>query len=103
MFVSICQQSRTATQSGRAASGSWILEFLESSGKTLDPLMGWTGSSDTQIQVKLKFDSKEDAISFAEKKGYEYYIIETKERKSVIRKNGYGENFATQRRSSWTH
>ena len=50
-----------------------------------------------------KISSKEDAISYCEKKGYTYNILETKKRKKNIRKNGYGDNFLPSRKFSWTH
>jgi len=65
--------------------------------------MGWTSSSDTQSQVKLRFDSKEAALDYAEGKGITAVVTEPKKRKPVIRKGGYGDNFATNRRSVWTH
>ena len=90
-------------QSGAANSQYWILEFDQGESKKIDPLMGWTGSDSTQSQVKLSFENKEDAISYAENHGLTYTVIENQLRKPIIRKNGYGENFATNRKTSWTH
>jgi NADH dehydrogenase len=71
--------------------------------RSVDPLMGWTSSSDTQAQVKLTFDSKEAALDYAEAKGIDVTVQEPKPRKLNIRQGGYGENFATNRRGAWTH
>jgi NADH dehydrogenase len=65
--------------------------------------MGWTGSDSTQSQVKLTFVTKDEAAAYAEKHGIIYTLIESQRRKQIIRKNGYGENFATNRKTSWTH
>ena len=103
MFARIFKTGQTATQSGTARSENWVLEFDSSESKKIDPLMGWTGSNNTQSQVKLMFKNKEDASAYAEKQGLIYTVIESQRRKPILRKNGYGENFATNRKTSWTH
>jgi len=103
MRARIYQPARTAMSSGQAKTKSWVLEFVNDTGRDVDPLMGWTSSSDTQSQVKLSFDSKEAALDYAEGKGITAVVAEPKKRKPVIRKGGYGDNFATNRRSVWTH
>ena len=103
MRARIYQPARTAMSSGQAKTKSWVLEFVNDTGRDVDPLMGWTSSSDTQSQVKLRFDSKEAALYYAEGKGITAVVTEPKKRKPVIRKGGYGDNFATNRRSVWTH
>ena len=65
--------------------------------------MGWTSSSDTQSQVRLRFDSKEAALDYAREHGLDAIVQEPKRRKPNIRPRGYGENFATDRRGAWTH
>lgn len=69
MTAIIYQQPKSAMQSGKAKVDDWILEFAPSGARKADPLMGWTGSGDTQVQVKLKFDSKESAKAYADKQG----------------------------------
>ncbi len=103
MLVRIFKPSKSAMQSGPAKSDVWCLEFDTEDTKKLEPLMGWTGSSDTQRQVRLTFQNKEDAINYAEKNGLPYTLTENMLRKPIIRKSGYGENFATNRKISWTH
>ena len=90
-------------QSGTACSRHWLLEFPRSEPRRLDPLMGWTSSSDTQAQVRISFESKEAAIAYAEAHGIDYTMQQPAERKPVIRKRGYAENFAYERRDGWTH
>lgn len=103
MRARIYQPAKTAMQSGTAKTKQWVLEFAADSARDVDPLMGWTGSSDTQTQVRLRFDSKEAALAYAEAKGIEADVQEPHKRKANIRKGGYGENFVPTRRSAWTH
>lgn len=103
MQARIYQPARNAMQSGMGKTKVWVLEFAPASSREIDPLMGWTSSSDTQAQVKLKFDSKEAALEYAQDNGIEAQIFEPHTRKANIRIGGYGENFATNRRVPWTH
>lgn len=103
MPARIYRPARNAMQSGTAKTKTWVLEFAPSSAREVDPLMGWTSSSDTQSQVKLRFASKEAALAYAAEHGIEAEVTEPKTRKPNIRAGGYGENFATSRRGPWTH
>ncbi len=89
--------------SGQAKTKGWVLEHAPDSAREIDPLMGWTSSDDTQSQVKLRFDTKEAALDYAREKGIEVTVTEPKKRKVNIRPGGYGDNFATNRRTVWTH
>jgi predicted DNA-binding transcriptional regulator YafY len=103
MQARIYRPARNAMTSGMAKTRKWVLEFAPASAREVDPLMGWTSSTDTQAQVKLRFDSKEAAVEYAEDHGIDAVVVEPKVRKANIRAGGYGENFATSRRSPWTH
>ena len=103
MRARIYQPARTAMQSGSAKAKGWVLEFAPASSREVDPLMGWTSSSDTQAQVRLVFDSQAAAEAYATEKGIDYDVVQPKPRKAVIRPGGYGDNFATSRRGAWTH
>lgn len=103
MRARIYKPAKTAMSSGTAKTKSWILEFAPASSREVDPLMGWTSSSDTQSQVKMKFATKEAALEYAAENGIEAIVTEPKTRKPNIRMGGYGENFATNRRAPWTH
>ncbi len=103
MRARIYKPAKTAMQSGTAKTKAWVLEFAPASAREVDPLMGWTSSDDTQAQVKLRFDSKEAALDYAEENGIEAIVQEPKTRKANIRPGGYGDNFATNRRGVWTH
>ncbi|MDG1530941.1 MAG: ETC complex I subunit [Paracoccaceae bacterium] len=103
MFARIYQPARNAMQSGNAKTNGWVLEFDASESQQVDPLMGWTGSSDTQSQVHLRFDTKEAAQAYAEENGIMAQVTEPQKRKANVRAAGYAENFATNRRGVWTH
>lgn len=103
MRARIYQPARSAMQSGMAKTRQWVLEFDQGEARALDPLMGWTGSSDTQSQVRLRFETRAEAESYAAAKGLAYDVMEPKPRQQNIRPRGYGENFATDRRAPWTH
>lgn len=103
MQARIYQPARSAMQSGTANSNKWVLEFAPSSARKIDPLMGWTGSSDTQSQVKMTFDSKEAAIAYSKAQGLMVQVSSPNRRRAVKRPRGYGENFAFDRREAWTH
>ena len=103
MRARIYQPARTAMSSGQAKTKHWVLDYAPSAPREVDPLMGWTSSGDTQSQVKLTFDTKEDAIAYAKDNGIDAVVQEPKKRAMNVRAGGYGENFATNRRAVWTH
>lgn len=89
--------------SGTAKTRSWVLEYVNDTSREVDPLMGWTSSSDTQAQVRMRFATKEAALEYARDHGIDAVVTEPKTRKPNVRAGGYGENFATNRRGAWTH
>ena len=103
MRARIYQPARNAMQSGMGKTKTWILEFAPAERREVDPLMGWTGSGDTNTQVKLRFDSREAAEAYARAHGIDAVVLQPHKRKANIRQGGYGENFATNRRQVWTH
>lgn len=103
MRARIYQPAKTAMSSGTAKTKHWVLEYAPSEARSVDPLMGWTSSSDTQSQVRMRFDTKEAALDFAKSRGIDAQVSEPNKRKPNVRARGYAENFATDRRSAWTH
>ena len=103
MRARIYRPARNAMTSGMAKTRKWVLDYAPASTREVDPLMGWTSSSDTQSQVRLRFDTKEAALEYAQDHGIDAEVVEPKARKANIRPGGYGENFATNRRTPWTH
>ena len=100
MTARIYQPARSAMQSGEAKD-SWLLEYEPEKPREIEPLMGWTSSSDMRSQVKLKFDSKEEAIAYAERDGIAYRVEEPKRVETKIL--SYSDNFAPNRVVPWSH
>jgi hypothetical protein len=71
----IVQEQRKTTQSGKAQAGSWTLEFEREQAQRPDPLTGWNGSGDTRTQVRLRFDTKEEALAYAQRKGLTVHLV----------------------------
>ena len=87
----IYRPSKTAMQSGTAATRKWILEYEQATKREPDPLMGWSSARDTLNQVRLRFDTLEEAIAFADKKRLDYTIIEPHAR--TPKAKAYADNF----------
>ena len=101
MTARIYKPARTAMQSGQAKTKEWALDYEPEQPRTVEPLMGWTSSGDMRQQVRLSFDTKEEAAAFCEREGIPYQVIEPKER--VTRQMAYADNFAFRRGEPWTH
>jgi hypothetical protein len=102
MLARIFRPAKTAMQSGRAKATTWVLEFEPKDARRADPLMGWTQTADTESsQVRLTFDSKEDAVRYAEAHGIAFQLVDPKPAKRIIK--AYADNFAFGRRFPWTH
>ena len=97
----IFRQEKPATQSGLARVGDWVLDFEPSEQRRSDPLMGWTGSGDTQAQVRLRFDSKDEALAYADAAGLAYEVELPQDRK--VKPKAYADNFKFGRSENWTH
>jgi hypothetical protein len=78
-------------QQGTARTRNWIVEYLPSAPRTRDPLMGWTSSTDTRAQLRLRFPSREDAVAYAERMGLKYEVIEPHVPDQKIK--SYADNF----------
>jgi len=90
--VRIYQPAKTAMQSGRGKTKQWVAEYEPGAPRETDPLMGWTSSSDTRAQVRLRFDSREQAVAYAERKGLDYSVREPSVRR--IKPKNYAEKFS---------
>jgi NADH dehydrogenase ubiquinone Fe-S protein 4 len=101
MTARIYKPARTAMQSGKAKTKEWVLDYEPEQPRMVEPLMGWTSSSDMKQQVRLFFDSKEEAIAYCERHGIGYEIFESKPPKRP--RIAYADNFAYSRHDAWTH
>ncbi len=101
MTARIFKPAKTAMQSGLGRTKEWVLQREPESAKSIDPLTGWSGSTGTESQVELSFDTREDAIAYAERNGMAYTVSEPQPRKPV--RKAYADNFKFGRIGSWTH
>jgi len=98
----IFQPPKSAMQSGRAGTQEWLLEYAPAEAKVLDPLTGWVGSGDMRRQVHLRFESREQAIAFAEAQGIAYEV-EVPAAHAAIKPKAYADNFRFGRAENWSH
>ncbi|KIN00162.1 hypothetical protein OIDMADRAFT_199366 [Oidiodendron maius Zn] len=91
--VRIYKPAKPATQSGDWHSHHWRMDWdiLSKGHRWQNPLIGWESSADFVQGTHINFKSKEDAVRFAEKQGYEYFVQEPNERKIVPK--AYANNF----------
>lgn len=89
--VKIYQPAKSTMQSGRGKTAFWLLEYELESKRTPEPLMGWVASKDTLNQVRMRFETKEEAVAFAEKNGWAAQIAEPQARK--LKGRTYMDNF----------
>ena len=87
----ISELDRRTTQSGKANSGLWLLEFERQEPLRPDPLTGWNGSGDTDTQVRMTFRSKDEAIGYAERNGFKYHLVPATPIK--LKLQAYSDNF----------
>ena len=90
-------------QSGTANTRDWVLEYEPAAPRVVEPLMGWTSSTDMKSQLRLRFASREEAVAYADRYAIAHEVFEPKQRRHILRQNGYGDNFASGRRLAWTH
>lgn len=91
MSARIYQKTKHAMQSGKAHNDEWVLEFEQSEARFADALMGWTGSADTQSQVRLTFPSMDAAKAYAEKYGIAARVHATPPKR--LKLQAYADNF----------
>jgi hypothetical protein len=70
----IYRPSRSAMTSGKARTKRWVLAFEPGKKPFIEPLMGWTGSSEPLDQVELTFPTCAAAVVYAERQGLPYTI-----------------------------
>lgn len=89
----IYRPSKPATQSGDWHSHHWRMDWdiLQRGHRWENPLIGWQSSADGMQGTNLNFKTKEDAIRFAQKQGYEFFVQEPNERRFTPK--SYANNF----------
>jgi hypothetical protein len=101
MSARIFRPTKSATQSGAGRTKRWHLVYTPATPRGVDPLMGWTSSDDMNSQIRLDFDTKEEAIAYAERNGIVYNVEEPKA--TTPRTISYSDNFRPGRIGQWTH
>lgn len=97
----IYKPTKTAMQSGTAKTKEWVLDYEPEQARVVEPLMGWTSSSDMKQQLNLRFDTKDEAVAYCEQRGIPYQVAEPKA--AARRGMAYADNFAFTRREPWSH
>ena len=101
MLARIFKPSRTAMQSGKAAATKWVLEYQPEVRPAADPLMGYTSQTDMRRQIRLEFDTSEEAVAYAERNAIPYSLVQ--EQTPTPKKISYADNFRYGRPQPWTH
>ena len=91
MTARIYQRPKNAMQSGRANTDQWLLEFAPAEARRPDPLMGWSGSGDTQVQVVLTFTTSAEALAYADRYGIAARVQAPPAR--TLKLQAYADNF----------
>ena len=101
MLARIYRPAKNAMQSGKAKTKDWVLEFEPATARKPDPLMGWTQSSDMNGQIRLTFETRDEAVAYAQRHEIAFQLFEPKTPKRIIK--AYADNFAANRKQPWTH
>ena len=101
MPARIFRPAPNAMQSGRGNSRQWVLVHEQNAAKQIEPLMGYTSSTDTRQQVRLTFDTLDEATAYAERNGIPYTV--QPEHVPTPKRASYPDNFRSDRKTPWTH
>ena len=101
MIARIYRPARNAMQSGKGNSHDWVLVFEPETPRAIEPLMGYTSSADMKQQIELRFETLEEAESYARREGIAYSVQPAQE--PSVKKVSYPDNFRFDRKAPWTH
>ncbi|POF29282.1 ETC complex I subunit [Roseibium marinum] len=101
MVARIYRPAKTAMQSGKAQTHRWVLDYEPEMAKSVEPLMGYTSSADMKQQIRLFFETQEEAVAYVRRHGIPYRVEKAQERK--VRGSAYADNFKFNRVAPWTH
>ena len=101
MLARIYSPAKNAMQSGKHRKQAWVLEYVPSVPKVIDPFMGYTSTTDMMRQIKVSFSSQADAEAYAKRENIAYQV--EVRRTANIRKHSYAANFDVNRVYPWTH
>ncbi len=101
MTARIYRPAKTAMQSGQGKTDRWLLEYEPERARQVEPLMGWTSSSDMNSQIKMWFDTKDEAVAYATRNGVPFRVEEPNV--ATPKTVSYSDNFKFTRTGQWTH
>lgn len=101
MVARIYRPAPNAMQSGKGKSHDWVLVFEQETPRSIDPLMGYTSSTDMKQQLRLRFETLEEAESYAQREGIPYLVQPAQD--ATVKKVSYPDNFRYDRKIPWTH
>ncbi len=101
MTARIYRPSPNAMQSGKGKSKDWVLVHEQASAREIEPLMGYTSTTDTQTQVRLTFETLEEAETYARANGIPYTVQPA--HNTTPKRASYPDNFRSDRKTPWTH
>lgn len=70
----IFRRSRSVVSSAAADAKAWRLRFRGPGKRFIEPLMGWTGSTDPLNGLELRFPTLESAIRYARGQGLDFMV-----------------------------
>ena len=79
MTIKIYKPSKSSMQSGLGKTKQWLAEYISEKNKTKDSLMGQNSSSDTNEQIKVFFETKEQALEWAINTIQQFIVVDPKE------------------------
>ena len=95
MKARIYQPAKSAMSSGTAKTHYWVLEFAAEGARRKDAFTGWNSIDGTANQVKLKFDTLEEAQAYAAAQGLAARVDRPHKRKRLA--TTYSDNFRYER------
>jgi hypothetical protein len=101
MIARIFKPARNAMQAGQANTRAWMLSYEPERPRAVEPLMGYTSSTDMRQQVNLSFETREEAVAYCQRNGIPFRVEDSHER--TPKRISYSDNFRFNRPETWTH
>ena len=101
MTARIYRPAPNAMQAGRGKSKKWVLVHEPATAREIEPLMGYTATTDTQAQVRLSFETLAEAEAYARSAGIPYTVQPA--HTPIPKRAAYPDNFRFDRKTPWTH
>lgn len=95
--VRIYVPAKNCMQSGTNNIQYWEMEF-DNRERWENPLMGWSSSGDPLSNMKVQFNTREEAIEHCEQNGWKWFV-DGEVRNPPKRNKNYGINFSWNRRT----